>query len=177
MSSSSESEDATPLKRKNYDLHFKLEVVAYSENIINQRLQKTRRFLVHASKIGPKQKAQLEAQLKAYSSCLISSSKRLQAAGHSLKDKDFDENLINWVREPRQKKLHVNCTMIRKESLTLSIDENFKASNVWLEKLFRHNLFSCRPTTTCQKEPEEYAERIVAYFLFVEQTRSTYNYT
>ena len=177
MSSSSESENATPLKRKNYDMHFKLEVVAYSENTINQRLQKTRRFLVHASKIGPKQKAQLEAQLKASSSCVISSSKRLQGAGHSLKDKDFDENLIICVREQLQKKLHVNRTMIQKESLTLSIDENFKASNGWLEKLLCHNLFSRRPTTTCQKELKEYAEKIVDYFLFVEQTRRTYDYT
>ena len=132
MSSSSEFEDATPLKRKNCDLHLKLEVVAYSENTINQRLQKTRRFLVHASKIGPKQKAQLEAQLKASSSCVISSSKRLQGTGRSLEDKDFDERLINWVREQRQKNLRFNHTMIQKESLTLSIDKNFKASNGWL---------------------------------------------
>jgi len=41
MSSSSESEDATLLKRRNYDI-----------NTINQRLQKSRRFLVHVSKIG-----------------------------------------------------------------------------------------------------------------------------
>ena len=94
-----------------------------------------------------------------------------------MKDKDFDENLIIWVREPRQKKLHINRTMIQKESLTLSINENFKASNGWLEKLLCHNLFSRRPTTTCQKELKEYAEKIVDYFLFVEQTRRTYNYT
>jgi len=31
MSRNSESEDATPLKRNKYDLHFKLEVVAYAE--------------------------------------------------------------------------------------------------------------------------------------------------
>ena len=104
--------------------------------------------------------------VKASSSCFISSSKRLQGAGRSLKDKDFDERLINWVREQRQKKLRVNRTMIQKESLTLSIDENFKASNGWLEKfLLCHNLFSRRPTTTCQNEPEEYAEKIVDYFL------------
>ena len=80
------------------------------------------------------QKAQLEAQLKASSSCSISSSKRLQGAGRPLKDKDFDEKLINWVRQQRQKKLRVSRTMIQKEALTLSIDENFKASNDWLEK-------------------------------------------
>ena len=68
--------------------------------------------------------------------------------------------------------------MIKREALTLLIDENFKASNGWLEKLLLcHNLASRRPTTTCQKEPEEYAEKIVDYLLFVEQKRRTFNYT
>ena len=67
--------------------------------------------------------------------------------------------------------------MIQKEALTLSIDENFKASNGWLEKfLLRHNLVLHRPTTTCRKEPVEYAEKIVDYLLFVEQRRLTSNY-
>ena len=71
------------------------------------------------------------------------SSKRLQGAGRPLKDKDFDEKLISWVRQQRQKKLRVSCTIIQKEVLTLSIDENFKASNGWLKKfLLRHNLVS-----------------------------------
>ena len=122
------------------------------------------------------QKAQLEAQLKVSSSS-ISSSKRLQGAGRPLKDKDFDEKLISWVRNQRQKKLRVSRTIIQKEALTLSTEENFKASNGWLEKfLLRHNLVSRRPTTTCQKEPEEYAEKIVNYLLFVENSRRTSNY-
>ena len=116
--------------------------------------------------------------MKASSSCSISSSKRLQGAGRPLMDKDFDDKLINWVRQQRQKKLRVSRTMIQKEALTLSIDENFNASNGWLEKfLLRYNLVSRRPTTTCQKEPEEYAEKIVDYLLFVEQRRRTSNYT
>ena len=62
----------------------------------------------------------------------------------SLKDKDFDQKLINWVRQQRQKKLCVSLrVMIQKEALTLSIDEIFKASNGWLEEfLLRHNLVS-----------------------------------
>ena len=68
--------------------------------------------------------------------------------------------------------------MIQKEALILSIDKNFKASNGWLEKfLLRHNLVSRHPTTTCQKEPEECAVKIVDCLLFVEQRRRTSNYT
>ena len=68
--------------------------------------------------------------------------------------------------------------MIQREALTLLHDKNFNASNDWLEKfLLRHNLVSHRPTTTCQKEPEEYAEKIVEYLLFIKQRRCTSNYT
>ena len=125
-----------------------------------------------------KQKAQLEAHLKTSLSCSISSSKRLQGAGRPLKDKDFDKMLINWVRQQRQKKLRVSREMIQREALTLSHNENFNASNGWLKKfLLRHNLVSCCPTTTCQKEPEEYVEKIVEYLLFVEQRHCTSNST
>ena len=150
MSSSSESEDATPLKRKKYDLHFKLEVVAYAEKYNKLKAAKVKNVPRSYVKDWTKQKVQLEAQLKGSSSYSISSSKRLQGAGRPLKDKDFDEKLINWVRQQRQKKLRVSRTMIQRKALTLSIDKNFKASNGWLEKfLLRHNLVSRRPTTTC----------------------------
>ena len=129
MSSSSESEDATPLKRKNYDMHFKLEVVAYAEKYNKSKATKDKKVPRSCVKDWTKQKTQLEPQLKASSSCSISSSKRLQGAGRPLKDKDFDEKLINWVRQQRQKKLRVSRVIIQKEAVTLSIDENFKASN------------------------------------------------
>ena len=158
MSSSSESEDATPSKRRNYDMHFKLEVVAYAEKYNKSKAAKIKKVPRSCVKDWMKQKAQLEAHLKASLSCSSSSSKRLQGAGRPLKDKDFDEMLINWVRQQREKKLRVSRAMIQREALTLSHDENFNASNGWLEKfLFRHNLVSRHPTTTCQKEPEEYA--------------------
>ena len=99
MSSSSESEDATSLKRKNYDMHFKLEVVAYAEKYNKSKAAKDKKVPRSCVKDWTKQKAQLEAQLKAPLSCSMSSSKRLQDAGRPLKDKDFDEKLINWVRQ------------------------------------------------------------------------------
>jgi len=43
MSSSSESEDATPLKRKNYSMHFKLEVVAYAEKYNKSKAAKDKK--------------------------------------------------------------------------------------------------------------------------------------
>ena len=101
-------------------MHFKLEVVAYAEKYNKSKAAKDKKVSRSCNKDWMKQ---IEAQLKAFSSCSISSSKRLQAAGRPLKDKDFDEKLINWVRQQRQKKLRVSRTMIQIEALTLSIDE------------------------------------------------------
>ena len=159
-------------------MHFKLKVVAYAEKYNKSKAAKNKKIPRSCVKDWTKQKAQLEAQLKASLLCSISSSKRLQGAGRPWKDKDFDKKLINWVRQQRQKKLRVSRTMIQKEALALSIDEIFQASNGWLEKFFLcYNLVSRHPTTTCQKELEEYAEKIVDSLLFVEQRRRTSNYT
>ena len=40
----------------------------------------------------------------------------------------------------------------------------------------RHNLVSRRPTTVCQKPPEEYQQNIVDYILFVDKMRQKSNY-
>lgn len=165
MSSGSESEGPASSKRKNYDLNFKLQVVAYAEKHNKSKAAKDKKVPRSCVKDWTKQKAQLEAQLKDSSSSSVSS-KRLEGAGRPLKDKEFDEKLINWIHQQRQKKLRVSRTMIQKQALTFATDEDFKASNGWLERfLARYNLVSRRPTTTCQKEPEEYIDKIIKYIL------------
>ena len=86
MSSSSESKHATPLKQKNYDVHFRLEVVVYAEKYNQCKAAKDKKVPCSCVKDWTKQKAQLKAQLKASSSGFISSSKRLQDARHPLKE-------------------------------------------------------------------------------------------
>ena len=80
-------------------MHFKLEVVAYAEKYNKPKAAKDKKVPRLCVKDWTKQKAELEARLKASLSCSISSSKRLQNARRPLKDKDFDEKLINWVRQ------------------------------------------------------------------------------
>jgi hypothetical protein len=85
-----------------------------------------------------------------------------------LKDGEFDEMLINWVKAQRQKKLRVSRNMIQKQELMISTDKEFKASKGWLQKfMICHNLSSRRPTTTCPKESEEYDSVASIDLLFV----------
>jgi hypothetical protein len=76
-----------------------------------------------------KKKAQLETQLNAGRSRSNTPAKRLQGAGRKLKDGEFDEKLINWIRQQRQKKQRVSRTTIQTKTLTFSTDENFKVNN------------------------------------------------
>jgi hypothetical protein len=52
--------------------------------------------------------------------------KRLKGARRPLKDGEFDERMINWVREQRQKKLRVSRKMIQRQASAISTDEDFK---------------------------------------------------
>ena len=133
MSSSSESENATPSKRKNYNMHFKLEIVAYAEKYNKSKATKIKKVPRSCVKDWMKQKAQLEAHLKTSLSCSISSSKRLQDAGRPLKEKGLDEMLINWVRQQSQKKLRVSRVMIQRErrSLCHTTKISMQANSGW----------------------------------------------
>ena len=91
MSSSSKSEDATPLKQKKYNLHFKLEVVAYAEKYNKSKAAKVKNIPCSCVKDWMKQKVQLKAQLKASSSYSISSSKRLPRCQTSFEGQEFQQ--------------------------------------------------------------------------------------
>ena len=167
-STDSDIEESAPSKRRNYDIKFKLEVVKYAQNYNKAKAARDKNVPRTCVKNWINQRMQLESQLQ--QPCSSSSDKRLHGAGRPLKDADFDEKLIAWVREQRAKKIRVSRTLIQKQALTFSSDSTFRASNGWLVNfLNRHNLVSRRPTTTCQKEPEHYAEKITNFLVFVEK--------
>ncbi len=126
--SSSESEGPTPSKRKNYDLKFKLEVVKYAEKHNKSKAAKDMKVGRKQVQEWTKQKADLEAQLKTSQSRTKIPAKRLEGGGRKLKDADFDEKLISWIRQQRQKKLRVSRTMIQKQALTFATDGDFKVN-------------------------------------------------
>lgn len=56
---------------------------------------------------------------------------------------------------------------------------NFQASKGWLESfLQRHKFVSRRPTTVCQKPPEEYEQKIIDFIIYLSklQTEQTFGY-
>ena len=113
-------------------------------NTINQRLQKTRRFLVHVSKIGWNRKHSSRLSWR----CLHhvqSSSKRCQDAGCPLKDKDFDKKLINCVRQQRLKKFRVSRTMIQREETHFVNQRKFQGKHWLVGKVFASSQLGLTP--------------------------------
>jgi Brinker DNA-binding domain/Tc5 transposase DNA-binding domain len=127
MSSDTESQGPTPSKRRTYDLKFKLEVVEYAEEYGKHKA--ATKFKVDRASVRDwtKQKEEITVQLATRSNAKTSS-KNLKGAGRPLKDREFDEKMINWVRQQRQKKLRVSRTTIQKQALTFSTDEEFKVT-------------------------------------------------
>lgn len=139
MSTDSDSDQQpTPSKKKTYDLKFKLKVIKYVEKHGNKS-KAAKEFEIDIRRVREwcGQRAQIESKLNMSNSNTFA--KRIQGAGRPLKDSDFDERMINWAREQRQKKIRVSRTMIQKQALIFSTNENFKASNGWLQKFMaRH---------------------------------------
>lgn len=53
-----------------------------------------------------------------------------------------------------------------------------KASDGWLQKfLERHNFRTRVPTTVCQKPPIDYAEKLIAFVIYVSKLREQKKYT
>uniref|UniRef100_A0A0K0DZW9 HTH CENPB-type domain-containing protein n=1 Tax=Strongyloides stercoralis TaxID=6248 RepID=A0A0K0DZW9_STRER len=166
--------EPVPDKRRSFDLNFKLMAVNYAEK--NNNSKAARHFKVNRRQIQKwrNQKVEIESQLKLSNNFFTN--KRVHGAGRPLKDIDFDEKMINWIREQRNKKLRVSRKLIQQQALSFSTG-NLKASDGWLQKfMIRHGLSLRRPTTVCQKEPDQYKEKIVDYILFVEYQRRKSNY-
>lgn len=55
--------------------------------------------------------------------------------------------------------------------------KKMQASSGWLNKfLLRHHLSNRKPTTVCQKPPEEYAATVIKFILFIRRMRNTKHY-
>ncbi|KAL3111244.1 hypothetical protein niasHT_012711 [Heterodera trifolii] len=99
--------------------------------------------------------------------------KRLIGGGRKLTNAQFDQELSDWVRGLRDKKLRVTRNMIFAQAQQLCINKNMKnfaASTGWLQCfMHRHNFSLRRATTVAQKEPESYTETLINFVLYVQQ--------
>jgi hypothetical protein len=102
---------------------------------------------------------------------------RVEGAGRKILDKEMETKLLNWIFQQRQRKIGVTRGMAKIFAKQNSSCPEFKASSCWLKKLMKRNSLSFRKkTTTCQKLPSDFIEKIVNFVLYISKLRTKFHY-
>lgn len=164
-------------KRKAYSKEFKLEAVQHAREVSKHAA---------ATKFGVSRGTiqQWVKQEKDLNELPSIQAKRLKGGGRHLTSIELENELLKWIREERTSKHKVSRRSIRKMALKLAsastIDElnnNFVASEGFLQKFMKRNRYSTRvPTSIAQKPPKEFEQVLVNFVLYVSKIRQENNY-
>ncbi|KAH7711055.1 pogo transposable element with KRAB domain-like protein [Aphelenchoides avenae] len=102
--------------------------------------------------------------------------RNLPGGGRPIKDKDFEKELNDWVKEGRQGRYKVTRDLIvaRAKQLQekLPAERRLNLSHGWLEKFMKRNNWTLRaPTSVAQKPPADYQDKVVKFVIAVEAVR------
>lgn len=95
---------------------------------------------------------------------------------------EVEDSLLEFVTETRNCGYAVSTEMLRLKALEIARSKGipataFKASNGWIRRFMaRKNLSIRRRTTMCQRLPEEYEEKLLAFQKFVIKMRREHGY-
>ena len=90
---------------------------------------------------------------------------------------EMEGELHDWIIAQRRLKLRVSRRKIKDKAAEMCRVPSFTASNGWLYRfLIKKNLSRRKRTTVCQKLPEEFAQKIARYVLFVRYLRMKNQY-
>ena len=117
-----------------------------------------------------------EARLKE----MTQAGRRSRVSGGGRKEKlpQLEERVFNYFRSKRDRKLRVTRSQLQKKALelhgdlvadgTIPSESDFSASDGWMTRFMaRHKISFRRVTTTCQKPPEDYIDKIIDFILYV----------
>uniref|UniRef100_A0A914H9R2 HTH CENPB-type domain-containing protein n=1 Tax=Globodera rostochiensis TaxID=31243 RepID=A0A914H9R2_GLORO len=171
----SQQRDIISKKRRIFTIGEKLEVINFMKS--HSIHETSRRFKIDRKRI--REWAGQEQKLLSLRETKSGKRLRLDGAGRHLRDKEFDEQMIEWIRSQRACNQRVSRRTIQIHALQIANqadDEEtiFKASCGWLNKfMLRHNLRVRISTTVCQKPPIEYEKKLVDFILYIQRQRQS----
>ena len=158
--------------RKKISAKKKIEVVAYAKKYSHRSA--ARKFGIHRKCVRVWRRS--ENNLRS----LNGKSARRVGGGRKPKFPYLEERLLQHFRQQREKKLRVSRNQLKRKAVGFfeemvaadeASDGNFTASDGWVTNFMRRNRISLRRiTTTCQKTPEHYLQKIVDFII---EARST----
>ncbi len=119
------------LKKRSYDVSFKLEVVDFAEQNTNRGA--SRQFGIDEKSVRSWRKFKSEL------ATLPNGKKRRSGGGKKPKLPDMEAVLVEWVKGEHAQGIKVTRGDIQRKALMLSSSKNFTASNGWLDNFIRRN--------------------------------------
>jgi hypothetical protein len=164
-------------KRKAISAKYKLEAVRFAEQTSNTAAAK--KFSVDRKQIQRWRK--MKSTLETVIATGNPQSQRVPGGGRKEVYSELNHKVRQWIFERRAERQCVSRRLIRLEALKIakvcSGCEEFSASLGWLEKFLRRNNLTLRATTTtCQRPPADYVEKIVNFILFLRKQRQEHLY-
>ena len=151
-----------PVKRK-------LEIVSYTKKTSGAAAARKFGVADKCIRVWKKKESKLRKQ--------HDSSARATGGGRRSKLPDFEDKLLEYFREQRTRKLHVTRGRLHKPAMSIFQDKvasgqcqpgDVVASGGWMTNFMRrHRISLRRVTTTCQKTPDQYINKIVDFVLEV----------
>lgn len=105
------------------------------------------------------------------------SAQRLPGAGRKVADKNFDDAIMQWLKDARKEGIAVSGERLRQEAKRKAEDHDFRASNGWLRSFKRRHTISTRMGTSIgQKLPPGHEEKLLTFQKYVLQLRTQHGY-
>ncbi|KAH7684437.1 pogo transposable element with KRAB domain-like protein [Aphelenchoides avenae] len=169
---SSEPTSSRGKKKNEYSVKFKLQ-----ENRTSMLPQNTSVFLERMSVDGSRRKRSSKSGTKKGGA----NAKNLPGGGRPVKNKDFEKELNDWVKEGRAGRHKVTRDLIvaRAKQLQEKLPEErrLNLSHGWLESFMKRNKWTLRaPTSVAQKPPADYLDRVVKFVIAVEAMRKQHKF-
>ena len=92
----------------------------------------------------------------------------------------MEEELVTWIESLRAQNLHVTRSNVQSKALELTQargEEDFRASDGWLQKFLKQYSFSLRRRTTVgQRLPQDLITKVVGFIMSTRKLRHSKNY-
>ena len=116
------------------------------------------------------------------SACNLNSKKRrLGGGGRKAALPDLEEELVAWIESLRAQNLRVTRSSVQSKALEFTQarrNEEFHASDGWLQKfLKRHSFCLRRRTTVGQRLPQDLITKVVGFIMSTRRFRRSKNYS
>ncbi len=164
------------VKYKSYDLQFKLKAIERAEEEGNHATARALGIDRKRLREWRMQKVELQAIVQSEGEMRTNSKRRrLCGGGCTAKFANEEQIIADWILEQREQHFRVTRNMIAEKAKQVFEDNDFKASQGWMNNFMRRWNFTIRQKTTVgQSLPANLVPKVVNFIKFCFEQRATH---